>query len=190
MVTQVPSWTYAVPWLGFGGGLCDFPFCHPPPCPSLDHTEFSLGEHPAGSTSAPRQLTREPDRAVLCLQATTHVYVTVVDENDNAPVFQQPHYEILLDEGPDTINTSLLTIQALDLDEGPNGTVTYTLVAGNIINTFRINRHMVAAGGVQEKGQLAKGIRGELSGMEGMEAEPRWSPGGSWGGSQCGSLES
>ncbi|KAB0393240.1 hypothetical protein E2I00_003729, partial [Balaenoptera physalus] len=54
--------------------------------------------------------------------ATTHVYVTIVDENDNAPVFQQPHYEILLDEGPDTINASLVTIQALDLDEGPNGT--------------------------------------------------------------------
>lgn len=102
------------------------------------------------------------------------MYVTIVDENDNAPVFQQPHYEILLDEGPDTINTSLLTIQALDLDEGPNGTVIYTLVAGNIINTFHINGHTVAAGGVQEKGQLAKGIRGELSGMEGMEAEPSW----------------
>ena len=72
------------------------------------------------------------------------MYVTIVDENDNAPVFQQPHYEILLDEGPDTINTSLITIQALDLDEGPNGTVTYAIVVGNIINTFRINRHTVS----------------------------------------------
>lgn len=77
-------------------------------------------------------------------QATTHVYVTIVDENDNAPMFQQPHYEVLLDEGPDTLNTSLITIQALDLDEGPNGTVIYAIVAGNIINTFRIDRHMVS----------------------------------------------
>lgn len=68
------------------------------------------------------------------------MYVTIVDENDNAPVFQQPHYEVVLDEGPDTVNTSLITVQALDLDEGPNGTVTYAIVAGNIINTFRINR--------------------------------------------------
>ncbi|KAI5944238.1 Cadherin-23 [Manis javanica] len=82
--------------------------------------------------------------------ATTHVYVTIVDENDNAPVFQQPHYEILLDEGPDTINTSLLTIQALDLDEGPNGTVIYTLVAGNIINTFHINGHTGVISAVKE----------------------------------------
>ncbi|XP_040341227.1 cadherin-23 isoform X5 [Herpailurus yagouaroundi] len=81
------------------------------------------------------------DEGTPTLSATTHVYVTIVDENDNAPVFQQPHYEILLDEGPDTINASLITIQALDLDEGPNGTVNYAIVAGNIINTFRIDRH-------------------------------------------------
>ncbi|XP_040588539.1 LOW QUALITY PROTEIN: cadherin-23 [Mesocricetus auratus] len=81
------------------------------------------------------------DEGTPALSATTHVYVTIVDENDNAPVFQQPHYEVVLDEGPDTVNASLITIQALDLDEGPNGTVTYAIVAGNIINTFRINRH-------------------------------------------------
>nr|XP_024643761.1 cadherin-23 isoform X2 [Macaca nemestrina] len=82
------------------------------------------------------------DEGTPTLSATTHVYVTIVDENDNAPMFQQPHYEVLLDEGPDTLNTSLITIQALDLDEGPNGTVVYAIVAGNIINTFRIDRHM------------------------------------------------
>nr|XP_044612684.1 LOW QUALITY PROTEIN: cadherin-23 [Equus asinus] len=81
------------------------------------------------------------DEGTPTLSATTHVYVTIVDENDNTPVFQQPHYEIVLDEGPDTINASLITIQALDLDEGPNGTVAYAIVTGNIINTFRINRH-------------------------------------------------
>ncbi|XP_038198153.1 cadherin-23 isoform X4 [Arvicola amphibius] len=81
------------------------------------------------------------DEGTPTLSATTHVYVTIVDENDNAPVFQQPQYEVVLDEGPDTVNTSLITIQALDLDEGPNGTVTYAIVGGNIINTFRINRH-------------------------------------------------
>ncbi|XP_024595528.1 cadherin-23 isoform X8 [Neophocaena asiaeorientalis asiaeorientalis] len=81
------------------------------------------------------------DEGTPTLSATTHVYVTIVDENDNAPTFQQPHYEILLDEGPDTINASLVTVQALDPDEGPNGTVTYAIVAGNIIDTFHIDRH-------------------------------------------------
>ncbi|XP_074195662.1 cadherin-23 isoform X1 [Rhinolophus sinicus] len=81
------------------------------------------------------------DEGTPTLSATTHVYVTIVDENDNAPVFQQPYYEILLDEGPDTVNASLVTVQALDLDEGPNGTVIYAITAGNIIDTFRINKH-------------------------------------------------
>lgn len=72
------------------------------------------------------------------------MYVTIVDENDNAPEFQQPHYEVSLDEGPDTINASLVTVQALDPDEGPNGTVVYTIITGNIINTFRIGRRTVS----------------------------------------------
>ncbi|XP_019363367.1 PREDICTED: cadherin-23 isoform X2 [Gavialis gangeticus] len=73
------------------------------------------------------------------LSATTTVYVTIVDENDNAPVFQQQHYEVTLDEGPDTLNATLITIQALDRDEGPNGTVTYAITEGNILDTFHID---------------------------------------------------
>ncbi|KAH0623538.1 hypothetical protein JD844_006392, partial [Phrynosoma platyrhinos] len=72
-------------------------------------------------------------------QATTTVYVTVLDENDNAPVFQQHQYEVTLDEGPGTLNAILITINAVDLDEGPNGTVTYTITEGNIMGTFHIN---------------------------------------------------
>ncbi|XP_005390085.1 PREDICTED: cadherin-23 isoform X3 [Chinchilla lanigera] len=90
------------------------------------------------------------DEGTPTLSATTHVYVTIVDENDNAPEFQQPHYEVSLDEGPDTVNASLITIQALDPDEGPNGTVVYAIVAGNIINTFRIGRRTGIISAVKE----------------------------------------
>ncbi|XP_045147166.1 cadherin-23 isoform X3 [Echinops telfairi] len=90
------------------------------------------------------------DEGTPTLSATTHVYVTIVDENDNAPAFQQPHYEVLLDEGPATVGASLLTIQALDPDEGPNGTVSYAIVSGNIINTFRIDRHTGVLSAVKE----------------------------------------
>lgn len=89
------------------------------------------------------------------------MYVTIVDENDNAPVFQQSHYEVVLDEGPDTVNASLITVQALDLDEGPNGTVTYAIVAGNIINTFRINRRTVSNQG-QGGSNPSLGLGGKL----------------------------
>ncbi|XP_068545268.1 cadherin-23 isoform X3 [Anas acuta] len=73
------------------------------------------------------------------LSATTTVYVTVLDENDNAPAFQQQLYEVTLDEGPATLNATLVTVQALDLDEGPNGTVTYAITEGNILGTFHID---------------------------------------------------
>lgn len=76
---------------------------------------------------------------VLCPQATTTVCVTILDENDNAPVFQQQQYEVTLDEGPATLNATLITIKALDPDEGPNGTVAYAITEGNIVGTFHIN---------------------------------------------------
>ncbi|XP_026707653.1 cadherin-23 isoform X3 [Athene cunicularia] len=73
------------------------------------------------------------------LSATTTVYVTILDENDNAPTFRQQLYEVTLDEGPDTLNATLITVQALDRDEGPNGTVTYAITEGNILGTFHID---------------------------------------------------
>uniref|UniRef100_A0A8C5U7Y6 Cadherin-23 n=1 Tax=Malurus cyaneus samueli TaxID=2593467 RepID=A0A8C5U7Y6_9PASS len=73
------------------------------------------------------------------LSATTTVYVTILDENDNAPVFRQQLYEVTLDEGPSTLNASLVTVEALDRDEGPNGTVAYAITEGNILGTFHID---------------------------------------------------
>uniref|UniRef100_A0A8C3N8H9 Cadherin-23 n=1 Tax=Geospiza parvula TaxID=87175 RepID=A0A8C3N8H9_GEOPR len=65
------------------------------------------------------------DEGTPSLSATTTVYVTILDENDNAPTFRQQLYEVTLDEGPSTLNATLVTVQALDQDEGPNGTVAY-----------------------------------------------------------------
>ncbi|NXN10050.1 CAD23 protein, partial [Indicator maculatus] len=73
------------------------------------------------------------------LSATTTVYVTILDENDNAPSFRQQLYEVTLDEGPDTLNATLVTVEALDQDEGPNGTVAYAITEGNILGTFCID---------------------------------------------------
>lgn len=72
------------------------------------------------------------------------MFVTILDENDNAPVFQQQLYEVTLDEGPATLNATLVTVQALDRDEGPNGTVTYSITEGNILGTFHINSTTVS----------------------------------------------
>ncbi|XP_039409728.1 cadherin-23 isoform X8 [Corvus cornix cornix] len=72
-------------------------------------------------------------------EATTAVYVTILDENDSAPTFRQQLYEVTLDEGPSTLNATLVTVHALDQDEGPNGTVAYGITEGNILGTFHID---------------------------------------------------
>ncbi|XP_048166951.1 cadherin-23 isoform X9 [Corvus hawaiiensis] len=72
-------------------------------------------------------------------EATTTVYVTILDENDSAPTFRQQLYEVTLDEGPSTLNATLVTVHALDQDEGPNGTVAYGITEGNILGTFHID---------------------------------------------------
>ncbi|KAM8806282.1 cadherin-23 [Eudromia elegans] len=79
------------------------------------------------------------DEGTPSLSATTTVYVTVLDENDNAPAFQKALYEVTLDEGPATLNATLVTVQAHDQDEGPNGTVAYAITEGNILGTFHID---------------------------------------------------
>ncbi|XP_057885306.1 cadherin-23 [Melospiza georgiana] len=79
------------------------------------------------------------DEGTPSLSATTTVYVTILDENDNAPAFRQQLYEVTLDEGPSSLNASLVTVQALDQDEGPNGTVAYAITEGNILGAFHID---------------------------------------------------
>ncbi|CAH2321279.1 cadherin-23 isoform X2 [Pelobates cultripes] len=79
------------------------------------------------------------DEGNPALSATTTVLVTILDENDNAPVFQGVPYEVTLDEGPLTLNKIIITTTAVDRDEGPNGTVAYSIISGNLQNTFSIN---------------------------------------------------
>ncbi|XP_012931152.2 protocadherin gamma-A8 isoform X5 [Heterocephalus glaber] len=56
--------------------------------------------------------------------STVHIQVTVLDTNDNAPVFAQPIYRVkVLENVP--WGTLLLTVRASDPDEGANGKVTY-----------------------------------------------------------------
>ncbi|KAG7518528.1 protocadherin gamma-A10-like [Solea senegalensis] len=55
---------------------------------------------------------------------TTVVHVTVLDANDNAPVFSQTVYKASLPENS-PVDTVVVTVSATDADEGVNGDVTY-----------------------------------------------------------------
>ncbi|XP_028445923.1 protocadherin beta-16-like [Perca flavescens] len=71
---------------------------------------------------------------------TVVIHVTVLDANDNAPVFSQAVYKASLPENspPDTI---VINVSATDADEGLNGDVTYDLshVSDDDVNVFSID---------------------------------------------------
>ncbi|XP_072251831.1 protocadherin gamma-A12-like isoform X28 [Leuresthes tenuis] len=71
---------------------------------------------------------------------TVVIHVTVLDANDNAPVFSQDVYKASLAENspPDTI---VIQVSATDADEGVNGDVTYDFghVSDEDVNVFAID---------------------------------------------------
>ncbi|XP_054872485.1 protocadherin gamma-A12-like isoform X34 [Amphiprion ocellaris] len=71
---------------------------------------------------------------------TVVIHVTVLDANDNAPVFSQAVYKASLPENspPDTI---VINVSATDADEGVNGDVTYDFghVSDDDIHVFSID---------------------------------------------------
>ncbi|KAM9455721.1 protocadherin gamma-A11-like isoform 7-T7 [Clarias gariepinus] len=55
---------------------------------------------------------------------TAVIHITVLDANDNVPVFSQSVYKVALAENA-PIGTEVVTVSAEDADEGANGAVTY-----------------------------------------------------------------
>ncbi|KAM9376018.1 protocadherin Fat 4-like [Pholidichthys leucotaenia] len=72
---------------------------------------------------------------------TVVIHVTVLDANDNAPVFSQAVYKASLPENS-PMDTVVVTVSATDADEGVNGNVTYDFghVTEEVKNTFSIDR--------------------------------------------------
>ncbi|XP_056295771.1 protocadherin alpha-8-like isoform X6 [Pseudoliparis swirei] len=70
-----------------------------------------------------------------------NILVNVLDVNDNAPVFSQEIYSVLLNENA-PVGTTVLQLNATDLDDGPNGEVVYSFsnsVNQRLIDLFDIN---------------------------------------------------
>ncbi|KAM9849743.1 uncharacterized protein ACBR49_007034 [Aulostomus maculatus] len=83
-----------------------------------------------------RQLDRESKRSHrLVLTAvdggnpqktgTVEIYIDVLDVNDNMPVFTRDTYSVVLQENA-APGTTVIQVNATDLDEGPNGEVVYS----------------------------------------------------------------
>eukprot|EP00061_Rhincodon_typus_P017550 g46287.t1 len=64
--------------------------------------------------------------------------ITVLDVNDNAPVFKQNPFMANVMEN--TFSHKIITVVAEDKDSGPSGQIEYTILDGNRGNNFNINR--------------------------------------------------
>ncbi|XP_070819262.1 protocadherin gamma-A11-like isoform X34 [Chaetodon trifascialis] len=82
-----------------------------------------------------KELDREQERELKLLltavdggspqrSGTATIHVTVLDANDNAPVFSQAVYKASLPENAPS-DTEVVTVSATDADAGPNGDITY-----------------------------------------------------------------
>ena len=70
---------------------------------------------------------------------TATVLIKILDENDNAPKFEDSCYSLFVPENTDL--SALHKFIAVDGDEGPNGDITYSIVAGNYKNRFSVDAH-------------------------------------------------
>ncbi|KAI4880416.1 hypothetical protein NFI96_009009, partial [Prochilodus magdalenae] len=86
------------------------------------------------------------------LSGTLQIHVTVLDVNDNAPVFTQKIYKASVTENS-AKGSKLTTVGASDADEGSNGQVTYYIsnTEDDVTNVFIINQF---TGEVSLNGQL------------------------------------
>ena len=59
---------------------------------------------------------------------------TVMDENDNSPIFGQPTYTFTIPENTEQLVA--VGVAATDIDVGINREITYSIIAGNEDYTF------------------------------------------------------
>ncbi|XP_053179568.1 protocadherin alpha-8-like [Scomber japonicus] len=70
-----------------------------------------------------------------------NILINVLDVNDNVPVFTKDVYSVMLDENA-PIGTTVIQVNATDLDDGLNGEVVYSFsnsVSHRLLNIFDIN---------------------------------------------------
>ncbi|XP_063045442.1 protocadherin alpha-8-like [Engraulis encrasicolus] len=70
--------------------------------------------------------------------STLNITVSVLDINDNHPVFSQDVYSTTLTENVSP-GTTVIKVSATDLDEGTNGEVSYSFIIPEVFDTFSLD---------------------------------------------------
>uniref|UniRef100_A0A3B4Z9N4 Cadherin domain-containing protein n=1 Tax=Seriola lalandi dorsalis TaxID=1841481 RepID=A0A3B4Z9N4_SERLL len=76
------------------------------------------------------------------MSGTMQILITVLDANDNAPVFTQPIYKATVAENSPK-GTVVTTVSASDADHGSNGRITYSIrnTLDDVRHLFAVNEH-------------------------------------------------
>uniref|UniRef100_A0A3Q2I5Z1 Cadherin EGF LAG seven-pass G-type receptor 1 n=1 Tax=Equus caballus TaxID=9796 RepID=A0A3Q2I5Z1_HORSE len=72
------------------------------------------------------------------LSASVDIQVTVLDINDNPPVFERDELELFVEENS-PVGSVVARIRANDPDEGPNAQIMYQIVEGNVPEVFQLD---------------------------------------------------
>lgn len=78
------------------------------------------------------------DRGTPSLNSTATVLITVLDVNDNPPVFSSPEYHIHVKESI-PVGSHITEVSANDCDAGTNAKITYAMISGNDRGHFRLD---------------------------------------------------
>ncbi|KAB5571510.1 hypothetical protein PHYPO_G00225740 [Pangasianodon hypophthalmus] len=78
------------------------------------------------------------DKGVPPLKAAVDIQVSVLDINDNAPVFKKDELYIYVEENS-SVGSTLARVSATDPDEGTNAQILYQIVEGNVPEIFQLD---------------------------------------------------
>eukprot|EP00062_Callorhinchus_milii_P009585 gi/632953584/ref/XP_007892498.1/ PREDICTED: cadherin EGF LAG seven-pass G-type receptor 2 [Callorhinchus milii] len=78
------------------------------------------------------------DKGVPPMKTPIDIQVTVLDVNDNPPVFEKDEFDIFVDENS-PIGLVVARVTATDPDEGTNAQIMYQIVEGNIPEVFQLD---------------------------------------------------
>ncbi|NXG86309.1 PCD23 protein, partial [Stercorarius parasiticus] len=101
----------------------------------LDHENASSYREMASSH---RLILLASDRGTPSLNSTATVLITVLDVNDNPPVFSSPEYHIHVKESI-PVGSHVTEVSANDCDAGTNAEITYAIISGNDRGHFHLD---------------------------------------------------
>lgn len=91
------------------------------------------------------------DRGSPRLSSLCQVLVSVLDINDNPPVFEHREYTASVSEDV-SVGAQLLRVQAASRDSEANGEISYTIISGNEHGLFSVDPRTGRGGGLQGGG--------------------------------------